>query len=243
MLTQYLTQTSRLLQNPAAPTSLYATADLTDYINTARNQLAGESFCVQYLTTVTTNPSTQSISFGSINLTTVSTSMASVLNVRQCWIDNGDGVGGSMIFPRPWAWFAMFSSLSNPASQPGRPTMFAQYSRGVGGSLLLDPTPDNYYTLKLDCVMLPVTLVSDSTPEAIPYPFTDCVAYLAAYYALLGAQSQARQADADRMFARYREFLARANNMCNPIILKPQYMSEQDMTLMNKLGLQARGQQ
>ena len=43
MLTAYLNATAILLQNPVAPTSLYSTANLTTFINTARGQLAGES--------------------------------------------------------------------------------------------------------------------------------------------------------------------------------------------------------
>src|SRR3954470_957985 len=47
-LTQYLTQVQRPLGTKSAAT-LYPTADLTDYINTARNQIAIEGQCVRAL--------------------------------------------------------------------------------------------------------------------------------------------------------------------------------------------------
>ena len=52
MLTAYLTRTRQLLQNPAATVALYADADLTAYINTARSELAGETECVRDYSTL-----------------------------------------------------------------------------------------------------------------------------------------------------------------------------------------------
>ena len=54
------------------------------------------------------------------------------------------------------------------------------------------------------------TMYDSTTPEAIPYLWTDAVPFFAAYYALLSAQAGQRQGDADRMFARYQEFTNRA---------------------------------
>jgi len=90
-------------------------------------------------------------------------------------------------------------------------------------------------------VCLPITLVSDGTAEAIPYPWTDAVPYFAAYLALLSAQSPARTADADRMMQRYELFMGRARQFSNPDVLRTEYLQSVDETVTNKLGLQAAG--
>lgn len=46
-LTAYLAATNRLLQNPIPANPLYSTADLTTYINEARQQLAGDAQCIR----------------------------------------------------------------------------------------------------------------------------------------------------------------------------------------------------
>lgn len=46
-LTAYLAATNRLLQNPVPSTPLYSESDLTDYINEARLQLAGDAQCIR----------------------------------------------------------------------------------------------------------------------------------------------------------------------------------------------------
>ena len=60
--------------------------------------------------------------------------------------------------------------------------------------------------LWIDIVGLPVDLVTDATPDAIPYPWVDAVPFLAAYYAYMAFQ---RQADANMFMERYREIMRR----------------------------------
>ena len=112
--------------------------------------------------------------------------------------------------------------------------MWAQYSEGVLGSLYIDPIPDAIYTLNLDTVCLPVDLVDDTTPEAIPSLWNDAVPYFAAYMALLSSQ---RSADAEKMFGYYQTFARRARDASTPDVLKGQYPQSQDPTLGNKLGI------
>jgi hypothetical protein len=87
-------------------------------------------------------------------------------------------------------------------------------------------------------VCFPITLASDSDPEAIPYLWTDAVPYFAAYLALLSAQSQARQADAERMFSRYSEFLNRARRFATPSVLSGIYPQNPSPVMQNQLGIQ-----
>ena len=93
------------------------------------------------------------------------------------------------------------------------PACFAQFGQGDAGSLYTYPVPNSNYPMEVDCCCLPITLMADTDVEAIPYPWTDCVPFLAAYYALTGSQ---RFADADRMWKEYEKFMKRARQMSNP---------------------------
>src|SRR5262249_1822596 len=142
--------------------------------------------------------------------------------------------------------------LNNPVPVNGPPSVWSQYgagSAGVGsitgegtgsissGSFYLDPPPDAIYTLNLDCCCYPAALVSDTDPEAIPFLWTDAVPYYTAYLALLSAQTNARMADAERMFGYYQTFVGRARNMANPSINRHLYPQANDPTKMQKLGV------
>ena len=87
----------------------------------------------------------------------------------------------------------------------------------------------------------PIALVDDTTPEAIPYLWTDAVPFFAAYFALLSAQAGARQAEADRMFARYQEFTNRARRFATPSVLPFIYPQSGNPVQANQLGLQPAG--
>ena len=93
------------------------------------------------------------------------------------------------------------------------PATWCQFGQGAGGSLYLYPVPNSSYQLELDCCCLPITLNSDADVESLPYPWTDCVPYLAAYFALQGSQ---RFSDADRMWKEFEKFMKRARFMSNP---------------------------
>jgi hypothetical protein len=218
VLNAYLTQVSALLQNPNAPSTLYTTATLTQAINDARSQIAGEGQCIRFVGALTSNTDQQSYVFSAI--TGLPAGVAGVLNVRMvAW---GLEFGQKFIDAYPWEWFFRYY-LSVPTFTTGIPSVWAQQGQGVSGTLWFSPAPSGVNNIVLDCVGYPLALSDDEDPEAIPYPWTDCVQYLAAYLALLGAQSTARQGDADRMFARYTEFSVRARNMSTPTVLPTNY--------------------
>ena len=237
MLNSYLTQTTRLLQNPAVPNlALYNTSDLTAYINTARGQIAGEGECIRAYGSLQLLGNTQVYPFSAISVDPTSTlGIAGVFNTRGANVSVG--TGSVWMRPRSFPYFQLYF-LNNPVPTTGRPVEYAQYGQGVGGSLYFNPVPDIPYTVSLDCVCVPINLVLDTDPEAIPYPWTDCVAYYAAYMALLSAQ---RTADANDMFSRYQTFMARARTMSNGKVNPGQYPMNANPTRGNQLGVAGGG--
>jgi len=235
LLTTYLTRTKQLLQNPAAPVSLYSDADLTEYINIARGQMAGEARCIRYQATLNTVIGQRPYPFSSLNTGVSSTNgIAGALHIRS--ILYAVGTGQQWIEARAWQWFAFFY-LNDPIPSTGAPDSWSQYGQGASGSFYLDPIPDFVYNLTCDTVCYPIDLVDDTTVEAIPYLWTDAVPFFAAYYALLSAQSSARLADAERMYNYYQTFAQRARQAANPVVNPGMYEDSEDPTKLNKIGL------
>jgi hypothetical protein len=217
MLAAYLAATQNLLQNPAAPSPLYSTASLTTYINTARGQLAGETQCCRYICTVALSAAQQVYAFSAIVIPSASANgINDVLNVRTIWLESGSGT--VWLQPEPFEQFSVYE-LNSTSPSSGSPAKWAQFAQGVNGSIYLSPVPSSTGTLMLDCVCNPLPLTSDSSPEAIPYQFTDAVPYFAAYLALLSAQTGARTAEADKMLQRYDLFVKRARSAATPDVL------------------------
>lgn len=236
-LNAYLTSTRQLLQNPSAPSTLYSDSDLTSWINTARGQLAGESESIRFSAALALGVGTQVYNFSSIDLTG-STGVQGVINVRTIWLQVASG--RVWIRPRPFEWLSLYA-LNNPVPQQGPPVMWSQYAQGVGGSIYFSPVPDFIYAAILDTVCYPVPLVDDTTPEAIPYLWTDAVPYFAAYLALLSSQNAARQNDAQRMFERYTDFANRARRFSTPSVLPYQYPQSGNPVRANQLGASSGG--
>jgi hypothetical protein len=245
MLNAYELRVRQLLQNPGAPSSLYVTSDIDSWINSARGQLAGEAECIRRIGTIQTAVGVNNYSFASLNFT--DTSVAGAISIRR--INYVVGQGQKFVRPRPWEWFDQFN-LNNPVPSSSFPLTWAQYGQGsaagatgsgASGSFYIDPPPDQVYTLNCDCVCFPIALINDSTVEAIPYLWTDAVPFFAAYYALLSAQTNARMADAERMFGYYTTFVQRARQFANPSVLRGQYEQSPDPTNAQRLGLVQKG--
>lgn len=120
-----------------------------------------------------------------------------------------------------WSWGALQAYCrSNSSLVSNYPDRWSQYGQGVSGSFYLYPIPSGNYPMDLDCYCLPVTLTSDSTPEAIPYPWTDAVPYYAAYLALLSAQ---RKEDANQMLNDYKMKVKEGGSMARPVVIPNYY--------------------
>lgn len=248
MLSNYQIAVRRLLQNPAAPTSLYDADDVNSWINIARGQMAGEAECIRLNATVSTVIGQQEYNFSSLNTGSSATNgIAGAIHVRS--ISYAVGTGWRKIPNRPWTWFNQYF-LNDAVPESGPPVTWAQFGQGAaaqpantgatgGGTFWIAAIPDAVYTLRCDCVCFPIPLVADNTVEAIPYLWTDAVPFFAAYYALLSAQTSARTADAERMYNYYETFLERARRSANPNPLRWQYEQASDPTQAAKIGLKA----
>jgi hypothetical protein len=256
VISYYLLQTQRLLQNPSAPTSLYSSGDITSYINTMRGQIAGDGKCVRVQGTITTVIGQRNYNFSAINLGTPSvTGVQGVMNIRD--MRYAVGSGAKYVRPRPWEWFNIYK-LNNPVPASGAPTTWAQYGQGsaglgtitnVGtgtlssGSFYIDPLPDLAYTLTMDCECYPIALAADTDVEAIPYMWTDAIPFGAAWYALLSSQTSARMQDAEKYLSYYQMYQERARRSANPDVNKSNYEQQPNITLPNQLGVQQRARQ
>jgi hypothetical protein len=250
LLAAYLLDTQRLLQNPAAPTALYSAVDLTSYINKARGQLAGEAECIRLIGTINTVVGQNAYKFSDIVIGTPTiTGIDGVFNIQTIQLSIASGQRWLNV--RPWPWFQLYY-LNNPVPQQGTPRVWSRFGQGAspgdtgpgqGGTFYVNPTPDDVYQLNVDCVCYPIILADDTTPEAIPYPWTDCVPFFAAYYAYLGAQTGARQADAERMYNHYETFLARARKQTNSSVQRWQFSQADDPAQASKFGITAGGGQ
>lgn len=233
-LNAYLTQTAQLLQNPAAPSTLYSTSLLTNFVNYARLQIAGESESVLFTGTLAASANASPASYGFSSIAGLPSGVAGTFKINQ--VSYQIGTGNGFVRPRGFAWFNQYY-LMDPNPQAGPPHTWAQYGQGETGSIYVNAL-DAAYTLNVYCVGVPIALASDSDPEAIPYPWTDCIQFFAAFWAYMSAQ---RQQDADQMYSRYQLFLKRARSMSTPSVNSNLYPQQTDATLGNKLGIAGRG--
>lgn len=101
---------------------------------------------------------------------------------------------------RDWTTFQAYWRTYNNLS--GNPTDWTRYEN-VKNTIYLRPIPSAVYPMQWDCTCSVVNLTDDTTPEAIPYSYTDSIPYFAAYLALMSSQ---RKDDAQNMLAIYERF-------------------------------------
>jgi hypothetical protein len=120
-----------------------------------------------------------------------------------------------------WVWTDFQSYLrSNNTGLQSWPAVWSQYGQGAAGSIYVYPFPSQQMQWDWDCYCLPINLVTDADPEAIPYPWSDCIQFYAAYLAYYNSQ---RRADGDAMFAVFSQFMARARKMSEPDFVPDPY--------------------
>jgi hypothetical protein len=141
---------------------------------------------------------------GQAQLTAGVQAIHGVLSVTASW-----GASRPMLQRKDWTTFqAKYRSWA--AGWLNNPVVWAQYGQGANGSLYLAPIPANAFNMEWDTYCVPIALVDDTTPEAIPYPWTDPIPYYAAYLAFSNAQ---RAQDAAAAFGQYEQFMSRARAM------------------------------
>lgn len=234
MLDIYLAQFTSLIQAPNSPVPLISNTAATGYINTARNQVAGEGECIRSYASLAVVAGTQQYAFSAITFPVGTAGIQGVANVRLA--NYALGNGSVYIRPRSWEWFHLYYLCNQQTA--AAPEVFAQFGQGENGTLWFN-LPDINYNVSLDTVCYPIPLVTDSTVEAIPYPWTDAVPYYAAW---LGMMNEQRQGDADRMMQRFKDLMARARLMSNPSVMPSNYAQQPDQFAQNRFGTVSRGQ-
>ena len=236
MLFQYLERTQQLLSDLREVN--FNTYDLTNYVNIARGQLAGDSECIRVQGSLALTLGTRIYPFSSINVSGGPAGVAGVFNVRQSLF--AVGTGYQLMRGRGFEWFTLYK-LNNPVPGSGQPVEWSQYGQGVTGSLYIDPLPDASYALQLDASCYPVQLVDDTTAEAIPYPWTDAVPFFAAYWALQTVPMKEAQERSDTMMKMYQTFKNNARSYSNPSVNPGQWPQSSDPTLPNRLNIRGGG--
>jgi hypothetical protein len=228
MLTYYQQTTRRFLNDVTFVK--YDDFDLRDWINQARGQIAGEAECIRNYATLLVSNAAQQYPFSAVTLATGTTGVAGPLNVRK--ITYLLATGQARMYSREWEWFENYE-LGNPSPIAGQPKYWAQFGQGANGTIFVNLL-DGAYTLMLDTVCWPNSLMTDSDPEAIPYLWTDAVPYYAAYLGYLTAQDTDR---ATGMFKFYQMFMGRARAAATPSDLPHQFAQSPDPMLANRLGV------
>jgi hypothetical protein len=107
-----------------------------------------------------------------------------------------------MLDRKIWSEFqAYFRVYAN--SQINFPAIWSSYGQGQKGSFYLFPVPSQQLAMDCDAFCSVVNLVDDTTPEAIPDPWTDAVPYYSSYLAFRNSQRQQDAVGAAGMLADY----------------------------------------
>jgi hypothetical protein len=213
--------------------------DLINYINEARNQVAGESECLVDYSSLAVSAASQMYPFSQIVITAanVTAGFGQVLNVRTGSFSIGD-VGHKLVYPRAWSWYQLYT-LNQPVPAVGEPREFAQQGQGVSGTLWINLL-DTDYVLNLDTVCLPVPLVDDTTVEAIPLLWTIPVSFYAAWLAMM--TRPAPDTKPDDMLQRYEQMMGRARAGATSQVLPHIQSQGPDLANANRYGIsQGRG--
>lgn len=221
-LNAYLTRTQQLLHDPTA--IYYPQSDLVSYINTARAQVASESMSIRVLppsgalqNQTVLNQEVYPFSVVNTLIQVTNPGVQGILGVMTIALNQG--AVKPVLTQCAWSDFQAQLRSYN-VGLTGWSTIWAQYAQGAMGSVYLWPIPSDAYPMDWDCYCLPIDMVDDTTPEALPFPWTDAVPYFAAYLAYSNAQ---RPQDADRMMQQYQFFVARATAMSNQVMVPDFY--------------------
>ena len=231
MLNQYLAITQSLIQTPASPVPLITTALLTTYINLARGQIAAQGECVPAIGAINTTTGVSGYQFTTIQFSpTDAPSIKNAIAIRM--INLVTATGQQRLVVREWPWFNNYI-IARPVENTGPPKIWTQYRQGSPQGVIFINIPNAVYSLAIDAICVPVDLVDDTTPEILPYLWTDAVPFYAAWYAFMAFQ---RQADADHMLERYTQMMGRARSGVTPGVLPGTYSQGPDPMLPNRLG-------
>lgn len=187
---------------------------ITGWINRARLQIAAEGEAIRTTATQVLTNATQSYAFS--GFTIAASGVANALTVREAAIIPSGSTIPTVLEQRPYEWLYAYYLAPGVAEATGVPARYAQLGQGSAGTVVLDPIPNGAHTLTMDVVALPISLVDDTTVEALPYPWQEAVPFRAAFYAMMYAQ---QQDVADRMLARSEIYVRGARLQATPTVL------------------------
>ena len=120
---------------------------------------------------------------------------------------------------KPWSEFQAYYRSYNNGMQ-NYPVIYSQYGQGAKGSIYIWPIPSTASQMDWDAWCQPITLVDDTTVEAIPYPWTDCVPYYTAFWAYRNSQ---RAEDAKMMKEEFETYMKEAQAASTPPMVPSYY--------------------
>jgi hypothetical protein len=173
-LSTYITQVRRLLHDVNA--NFWTDPELTDYINEGRNRLVRDTGCLRKIQTSTLVANQEvydlsSLPSGNLNM--------DILNINVYW-------GNSRLPLRYLPWTQFNTQMRFWQNYIGQPIAYSMYGPG---KFYVGPVPDQNYTVEIDTVIQPVTLVNSTDVDEIPNPWTGPVQFYAAYLAKFKEQS------------------------------------------------------
>jgi hypothetical protein len=181
-LTTYQTQVQRLLHDTS--TNYWPLAELTDYINEARNRVAQDSKCLRQLVTGISLTAQTEYYVPQSFLGALGPRLINVMGITLYW--------GNQRVKLNYYPFTKFDALFRPyQTYYQRPVAFTR----MGATLVwLGPSPDQAYVTDWDVAVIPNPLVTDATVEEMPIPFQEPVQYYAAFKAKWKEQAQGEAA-------------------------------------------------
>lgn len=229
LLSQYQKLTRRILDDQTfARVNHY---DLRDYINIGRGQIAVQGDCLPNYGTLEVAPPTQQYSFSQIQFPPGSGIAGPVALETINW-DTPQG-GQQPLNAIEWARFNRFEQ-GHTTPTPSKPRVWTQFGQGGSGTLWVN-TLDGPYTLSIKARCYPVDLVDDTTPDALPYLWTDAVPWFAAFYYLSGNGQNPEMAAADLKV--FQQFVTMARGGATPDTQPGQFTQGPDLLMNGRLGL------
>ena len=176
-LNTYITQCRRLLHD--ANGAFWPDAELTDYINEARNRVAQDTKCLRRVVTSLTLPSGQETYTPQSFIPTYGPRLVDVMGIS-IYINN------TRIKLQYYAYTQFDALMRYWVNYQQWPVAFSR----VGATIIyVGPVPNQDYVSDWDVAVNPAALASDSDPEEIPVPFTDVIKFWACYLAKFKEQS------------------------------------------------------
>lgn len=185
MLNAYIQQVQYLLHDPLA--QLWSTAELTSYINEARNRVAQDTKALRQIITtsvyptLTLNQGQELYALQTFLPTPFNTSLVDVMGITVI-------VNNERYKLKYWPYTQIDAFLRGWVNYQDWPVVFSR----VGGNsyIYVAPVPNQTYGCEWDIAINPQPLVTDADPEPISVPFQEPIQYYAAYKAKLKIQAQ-----------------------------------------------------